>query len=417
MKYYCDCGERFIRKHNYDSHIKICKDKNKKTEDKNYWEHVEKSNWISNDIELEKSLFHFFKNENLKKIYDYGDIMKKYANNFIKTNSDFINSNYLFDWILNLNYNFENLNLTKLHSSNKYGIILSGNIINLDLIGKIKNLGYICDEEAGYKLSEQSKLFKKIVVFRKIKLYNHKNKNLIIVYNKPECLNKKIDVSSYDTYQKYFLNELAGIYNKNKKPLNKKSIMIDIGANIGLSSSPILSLGHIVYCFEPEKINLQILKKLKLINNYNNMIIEDKILYDYDGEISFYSNINREDNSSINKECCGKNVCPLGIIEKKYPCMKLDTWYKNNINNINVEDIKLIKIDTQGAEIDILKGAKNLLIECSKFNKCNIEIECDEKFFKIREITFDNICDYMNSVGFKLYEKGYDSVFIPKLCN
>ena len=97
--------------------------------------------------------------------------------------------------------------------------------------------------------------------------------------------------------------------------------------------------------------------------------------------------------------------------------MKLDTWYKNNINNINIEDIKLIKTDTQGEEIDILKGAKNLLIEYSKFNKCNIEIECDEKFFKIREITFDNICDYMNSVGFKLYEKGYDSVFIPKLCN
>lgn len=41
------------------------------------------------------------------------------------------------------------------------------------------------------------------------------------------------------------------------------------------------------------------------------MIIEDKVLSDYDGEITFYSNYNNEDNSSISKECCGKNINPI----------------------------------------------------------------------------------------------------------
>ena len=48
--------------------------------------------------------------------------------------------------------------------------------------------------------------------------------------------------------------------------------------------------------------------------------------------------------SKINKGYCSKNVCPIGIEEKVYDCITLDKWYQDNKNNINIKDLKLIKI-------------------------------------------------------------------------
>lgn len=314
------------------------------------------------------------------------------------------------DWVICEDPNFENINL--LDSLTKNGIMfLTKNIKLKEKKDFMENIKYIYDEEYSSRFTNEFKVPEefKIMIFRKFYLYPQDNYKLALVRNKPENLNENIDwlpdikkIGNYLNYRDYFKNAKS------------KSIMLDIGANMGLSSCPVLSKGHIVYCFEPEKINLEMLKQIKKNNNFENMHIEDKVVCDYDGEISFFSNINREDNSSISRACSGGNVCPTGIIEKKYPCIKLDTWYEKNKENVKLEDVQLIKIDTQGAEFDILKGGRQLLSLCSTHKKCMIEIECDHGFMSKREITFEEISDYLDTVGFKLKSKGYDSVFIPK---
>lgn len=118
--------------------------------------------------------------------------------------------------------------------------------------------------------------------------------------------------------------------------------------------------------------------------------------------------------SKINKGCCSKNVCPIGIEEKKYDYITLDKWYQDNKNNINIKDLKLIKIDTRGSELRILQGAENLLLSCSLFNNCNIELKMDDNFMKEMNTNFNQIDNLMNKLGFKNTVKDYDSIFIPK---
>ena len=129
---------------------------------------------------------------------------------------------------------------------------------------------------------------------------------------------------------------------------------------------------------------------------------------------TFYSNIHREDNSSVNELCCKGNVMPVGIEKKEVNSITLDEWYETNKHQFRLCDLLLLKIDVQGGEFDILKGATNVLKSCSVYGKCQVEIECDEKFMKILNINFDKINNIMDTNGFKCILRGYDSVFVPK---
>jgi FkbM family methyltransferase len=322
---------------------------------------------------------------------------------------------------------FEDIFIQNLHNNNKYGIVLSWavkgqgghghfNEQNNDYIkSKIGALGYIIDIENENKLRQDSTLhwFKNtIMVFRKKYYYKQDNYNLCLLYNKPEHLNSNIvqlpntyNIGSYiDDYRKYFNSS------------EKSKFMIDIGANMGLSACPVLSMGHKVVCFEPELLNIEILKSVKIQNNFDNMFIENYAVIGERGKNKtiFYSNINREDNSSVNEICCGKNVNNIGIIKKEVNSITLDEWHELNKNEFNLYDLLLIKIDVQGGELEILKGAEHVLKQCSIYGTCHVEIECDEGFMNILNINFDTINSLMDSYGYLCSHKGYDSVFIPK---
>ena len=339
-----------------------------------------------------------------------------------------IQFNKQFDWVLTLetreyshsNSQFENIFINNLHNNNKYGIILSwpeaqNGQNNYYIKSKICKLGYINDIESENKLREDSTLdiFKNsIMVFRKIYYYNQDNYKLCLLYNKPENLNDNI-IYLPNTFK---IGNYVYDYRKYFNGAEKTKFMIDVGANIGLSACPILSLGYRVICFEPELLNIEILKCIKEKNNYDNMFIENYAVIGEKGKNKtiFYSNINREDNSSVNEICCGKNVNNIGIIKKEVNSITLDEWYEINKHNFNLSDLLLLKIDVQGGELEILKGAEYLLKQCSVYGICQVEIECDEGFMKILNINFDMINNLMDSYGYLCKHKGYDSIFIPK---
>jgi FkbM family methyltransferase len=338
-----------------------------------------------------------------------------------------------FDWVMSLEVGehlpkqFEDVFVQNLHNNNKYGIVLSWaikgqgghghfNEQNNDYIkSKLYELGYINDVESERALRKNSTFnwFKNtIMVFRKIYYYRQDNYNLCLVHNKPEHLNNHIinlpniyNIGSYTRdYRKYFENS------------EKTNFMIDIGANMGLSACPVLSLGYKVVCFEPELLNIEILQRIKEKNNYENMFIENYAVIGERGKkkTTFYSNIHREDNSSIHKICSGKNVNPVGILEKEVNSITLDEWFESNKNKFNLCDLLLIKMDVQGGELEILKGASQLLQQCSIYGKCQVEIECDDGFMKELNISFDTINNIMDSYGYVCKQKGYDSIFVPK---
>lgn len=73
---------------------------------------------------------------------------------------------------------------------------------------------------------------------------------------------------------------------------------------------------------------------------------------------------------------------------KHVKCRKLDEY--------NYKDVWFIKIDTEGHELPILKGARGTILR----NKPLIYFECYHKCMALQEYTQKNLFDYVTSLGY-----------------
>lgn len=181
--------------------------------------------------------------------------------------------------------------------------------------------------------------------------------------------------------------------------------IIDVGASRGNVSIVLANLfpDSTVYAFEPikeeyEKMNSKI-KSQKIITNC--VGITDKVGYS-----PFYIN-NFFPASSLlpfNKSFDKFNSYP---VEKKIKIATttLDTYLLNK----DIECPIFLKIDTQGSELLVLKGAKNLLQKVSI-----IHIETAYYEFYEKQALFDDIYEYLKALNFTYVGSANDSDFYPR---
>ena len=155
-----------------------------------------------------------------------------------------------------------------------------------------------------------------------------------------------------------------------KKLLSKNPTIIDVGANKGQTIfffKKIFSKLKI-FAFEPSETYKFLEKKYQNDKNIklSNVAIDKKKgkkkfyyhkfkSYNTSGLSGFYK-INKESKDHIRLRSSERNKI-LREINFSYPvnCMSLDDIFKRKIN------IDLLKIDTQGNELNVLKGSKKLL--------------------------------------------------------
>jgi FkbM family methyltransferase len=147
-------------------------------------------------------------------------------------------------------------------------------------------------------------------------------------------------------------------YNLKNIDFKAGDIVIDIGANIGMVSIllakkyPFLK----IYAFEPAKENyLNFLDNIKLNNIHNDTItVENKAVNSDGRDVSFGFNIVLSGGSKIlDAEIQNKNDKKSHMIEQKVKSTTLDEiFHKYNIN-----EVKLLKIDCEGSEYEILYNA------------------------------------------------------------
>ena len=162
-----------------------------------------------------------------------------------------------------------------------------------------------------------------------------------------------------------------------------RPVIFDVGANVGLYSQSIFKTNSeaIVYAFEPHPNTYK-----KLVNNIKNMGIgfENNRLTLFD-----YNNKDGSEHASLYKSVISdlhKGIPVSHIVD----ITTIDNFViKNNINQID-----LLKIDTEGNEFNVLKGAERTLKEKRikalqiEFNEMNIISKASFKDF------WDLLTDY-----------------------
>jgi len=197
---------------------------------------------------------------------------------------------------------------------------------------------------------EKGKIFFSIVQWELKKKSKKKQKNIV----KGEFLGFSFLSYNYWTidylFDEIFLNNEYYFKTQNKTPL-----IMDCGSNIGMS---ILYFKHLypnsrIIGFEPNPNSFKLLKKNVEENNLKNVEINNLGLYNEESEISFYIDSNLSTLiGSINKDRGGNK-------ELKVSAKKLSSYLKD------VEEVDLVKIDVEGAEINIIME----LLESNTLNK------------------------------------------------
>ena len=173
------------------------------------------------------------------------------------------------------------------------------------------------------------------------------------------------------------------------KYLNKKiknGTMVDVGVHFGESSELFLNNDWKVYGFEPDDNN-----KNKIPNdilNHKNYTLFDCALSDKIGEMNFYSS---EESTGIS------SLLNFHETHKIAKVVKVETLNnmisKNHINNIN-----MLKIDTEGYDLFVLKGLDILKQDELEIIFCEFE---DNKTKKLDYVVQDMINHLMDS-GYKV---------------
>ena len=225
---------------------------------------------------------------------------------------------------------------------------------------------------------------------RKVKNYSYLNlqTDYAEVFGNKLFLSKKglaLTVSHYGTYE-----ELEAKIMEEK--IEMGNVVVDVGANIGLHTlnmARIVGNAGQVFAFEPDPSNFEILKKNAKINNYKNIILEQKAVGDKHGRTTLYQSDN-----PINHRIFPQTKRANSQVQVELT--NLDNYFDSDM----IDKINFIKIDVEGMEFGVLKGMKNIL----KNNK-NIKILFEFVPKDTMEAGFIPIelLNYLTSNGFKLY--------------
>jgi FkbM family methyltransferase len=127
--------------------------------------------------------------------------------------------------------------------------------------------------------------------------------------------------------------------------LRPGDLMLDVGANIGVYSITGASRGATVIAFEPTKRAAAILLKSARINGWGSRIrVHETALTDFDGAAGFTVGLD------VGDHLIG-DFSPGQTVEAR----RLDTFLAEHVL---LQSVTLLKIDVEGSDLDVLKGAK-----------------------------------------------------------
>lgn len=154
--------------------------------------------------------------------------------------------------------------------------------------------------------------------------------------------------------EKYVINKVLKTYTK----INP--VIFDVGSNIGSYTIELRKLfpDSSIYAFEPNPHSFNILQKRLLhlnIHNYNIGLSSEPqnfTIYYPEGNLD-------SEHTSIYKEALLNDLKYKDVSKKNIQGTTIDKFCKDN----GIETIDFLKIDVEGHEFDVIKGAKNYIYD------------------------------------------------------
>ena len=182
-----------------------------------------------------------------------------------------------------------------------------------------------------------------------------------------------------------------------KKLLRKGNIVVDVGANIGyfslLFSRCVGTKGH-VYSFEPVPQLASALRRNADLNQFSQITLSNLALSDHDGEARFY--VGPKDNSglsSLRQPRGSSDVIDVQLV-------RFDGVFNH------AENIALVKIDVEGAELAVLRG----MVECLRNKRPYILVEVTHQFLEEMGDSEQTLLAYLQGFGYNCYVIDNDEI-------
>lgn len=205
-----------------------------------------------------------------------------------------------------------------------------------------------------------------------------------------------VDVDEWIQQHIFFFGvyDIAGI-SFIKKQLNPGDVFLDIGANIGtysLSASACLSQeqGGRVYAFEPVPRIFEKLQKNIVLNGVENILVNQVAVYSEPSTLELF--VSSEEN--IGMSSIFHHDTESGEVAKvKAICM--DDFIEEN----QIEQVNLVKIDIEGAELFALKGMARTI---EKYKPVFL-IEISASVLGEQSLLGDEVLTFMKSFAYSPY--------------
>jgi FkbM family methyltransferase len=256
------------------------------------------------------------------------------------------------------------------------------------------------------KINFETKCLFTSIKLNSLKLFS--GKELIVDYGKYKFnfygSGDRGEILYHAFWERMFSEELEKV----KEYIKRGDTVIDVGGNIGffvLILNELLGNEGNIFSFEPSKRLKERLEKTIKINNIKNVTIVNLALGESEGKTTLHYNPKQTGLSSIITDF------EKGSVSEEIQITSLDKFYENIQSRIS-----FIKIDTEGYEPQVLKGARKIISR----NKPTIYIELGGEYqdssaeaLKIlKELNYN--CEAEN-LDLKTIPAGTNFIATPKL--
>ena len=248
-----------------------------------------------------------------------------------------------------------------------------------------------------FRLSTKSKILIGSILYKIVTQIVGKEKKTIL----RQKIKYEVDLSEGIELSLYLFGSFQRhIVNNKYLQLEADGIIIDVGANVGLMSlqfaakvpmGRVYSFEPTYYAFEKLKRNLSLNPELAYRIFPHQMFISEK-----SGSNTLmvaFSSWKVDGTKTVNDHSIhfGTPKCTSGI-----PNISLDDFVLNN----HISNINLIKIDTDGFEYEVLKGAEAVVVNFRPI----VILEITLYTLQEKGISFDFFYDFFNRLGYRLFD-------------